>query len=174
MKKYSSLASAVFLLVIGILLLVFKSSILPVAITIFGVLLIIMGVMSLLEHNYSMFAVRTVLGILVIVLGWSLVSLLFYVFGAILLVYGILQLVNYVRTGTRIVSFYDFLAVYSTPIINIIIGLCFLLCNIGQIVDVLMIVIGVFFIIEGALSILGIMSKKPRKAKTTKKTTKKK
>lgn len=169
MKKYSSLIPAIFMLAVGILLIVFKGSMLSWAITIFGVLLIVMSVIDLIDHNYTMFAVRALLGILLIVLGWTLVELILWVFGAILLVYGVLQLVNYIRSRTKIGSFIGFIAIYSTPIINIVIGLCLLLCNIGQIADVLMVIIGIFFIIEAIASLFDIISKKPRKAKVTKK-----
>lgn len=169
MKKYSSLITAILMLLAGILLIVCKSSVLSWAITIVGVLLIVMSVIDLIDHNYTMFVVRAVLGILLIVLGWTLVSVLFWVFGAILLVYGILQLVNYIRSGTKVGSFVGFMAVYSTPIINIVIGLCLLLCNLGQITDILMVIIGIFFIVEAVASLFGIISKKPRKAKVTKK-----
>ena len=114
MKKYSSLITAILMLLAGILLIVCKSSVLSWAITIIGVLLIVMSVIDLIDHNYTMFVVRAVLGILLIVLGWTLVSVLFWVFGAILLVYGILQLVNYIRSGTKVGSFVGFMAVYSS------------------------------------------------------------
>ena len=66
---------------------------------------------------------------------------------------------------TKIVSFADFLAVYSNPIMNIIIGLCLLLVNVGDIANVMFIIVGVFFIIEAAFDLLSIFRSKPKKVK---------
>lgn len=166
MKKNQALINAAFIMVIGILLIVFKSGILNVAMTILGACLIVLGVIDLLERrDYLLFAIKVVIGILIIVCGLTLAEIACYVIGALMLVYGALQLWNFIHSNTKIVSFRDFLAVYSNPIINILIGLCLLLANIKTIADVIFIIVGAFFIIEAVLDILSILETKPQKAK---------
>lgn len=166
MKKNQAVISAALMLIIGILLIVFKKDILSIAMTILGACLIVLGTLDLIERrDYLLFAVKVVIGILIIVCGWSLLEIACYIIGALLLVYGILQLINFISSKTKIVSFTDFLAVYSTPIMNIVIGLCLILANVGAIAEIIFIIVGVFFIIEAALDLFAIFQKKPKKIK---------
>lgn len=166
MKKNQAVINAALIMIIGILLIVFKSTVLEIAMTIFGTCLIVLGVIDLVERrDYLLFAVKATIGILIIVCGWALAEIACYVIGALTLVYGLLQLWNFIHSKTRIVSFRDFLAVYSNPIMNILIGLCLLLVNVGTIADVIITIVGVFFIIEAVLDILSLLQAKPKKAK---------
>ena len=166
MKKNQAVISAALMLIIGILLIVFKSQLLSITMTILGACLIVLGALDLIERrDYLLFAVKVAIGILIIVCGWTLLEIACYVIGALLLIYGLMQLWNFINSKTKIVSFADFLAVYSNPIMNIIIGLCLLLVNVGNIANVMFIIVGVFFIIEAAFDLLSIFRSKPKKVK---------
>lgn len=166
MKKNQAVINAALMLVIGILLIVFKGKVLEITMTILGACLIVLGVLDLVERrDYLLFAVKTVIGILIIVCGLSLSQIACYVIGALVLVYGMLQLWNFITSKTKISSFVDFLAVYSNPIMNILIGLCMLLVNIGTIANIVFTVLGIFFIIEALLDLTAIFKSKPQKAK---------
>lgn len=166
MKKNQAVINAALIMIIGVLLIIFKSGVLNATMTILGACLIVLGVIDLLERrDYLLFAAKTVIGILIIVCGWSLAEIACYVIGALMLVYGALQFWNFIHSKTKIVSFRDFLAVYSNPIINVLIGLCLLFVNVGTIADVILIIVGVFFIIEALLDILSILQTKPKKVK---------
>lgn len=165
MKKNQAVINAALIMIIGILLIVFKSTVLKIAMTIFGACLIVLGSIDLIERkDYLLFGVKAVIGILIIVCGWALAEIACYVIGALTLVYGLLQLWNFIHSKTKIVSFRDFLAVYSNPIMNILIGACLLLVNAGTIADVILVIVGVFFIIEALLDILSVLQAKPQKA----------
>lgn len=166
MKKNQAVVSAALMLIIGILLIVFRREVLSIAMTILGACLIVLGVLDLIEcRDYLLFAVKVVIGILIIVCGWAILGIACYVIGALLLVYGLMQLWNFICSKTKIVSVSDFFAVYSNPIMNIIIGLCLLLSNVGSIADVMFIIVGAFFIIEAALDLFAIFQAKPKKVK---------
>ncbi len=166
MKRNQAIVSATLTLVIGILLIIFKSQILNVAMTIFGVCLIVLGALDLFERrDYLLFVIKVAIGVLIIICGWTLLEVACYVIGALMLVYGALQLWNFITSKTKITSVRDFIAVYSNPIMNILIGLCLLFANVGTIANVIFIIIGVCFIIEAILDLFAIFQAKPKKAK---------
>ena len=109
--------------------------------------LIVTGILALSKKMTNTGVIYLVCGLIVLFFGWVFVSVAVYVIAALLLIYGILQLINVSKL--RIKGFKK----YLEPILNIVIGLCFLL-NLGNTINWIFYVLGILFIVEGILTLL--------------------
>ena len=96
MKKQQSndLVMSIIMIALGVLFIVFKAGVISIAMTIFGVALLVVAVLDLLNKNWTPCVVKAVLGIAVILFGWVLIDIARIVLAIVLLVYGVLQVIE--------------------------------------------------------------------------------
>lgn len=156
-KKLSSLIEALAVILLGVLFIILKEQVGSIAMTIFGVMLIAVGVVNYLNLLHITGIVEIVLGIIVIVCGWTIAKIVLYVLAVILIVYGIVEILNMLKLKRRGFKFGDTIMMYSAPVLQVLIGILLLMNGFGWV----FIVVGVMFIIEGALMLVsGLVNKK--------------
>ncbi len=159
MKKTSQLISAIMTLVLGILFLILKDGVIGIAITVFGVVLIITAILELFRKNFVSGILKAVLGIAVLTVGWLLLDIAMLVIGIVLLVYGILELIK------RIVAifkkqngkFWATVIGFINPIVCIIAAAALIW---GNFLDTAIIVAGVLLIVDGLLALIEALASK--------------
>ena len=96
-KKSENLTFAVLAIVLGLLFIIFKSAIISLTMTVFGILLIVSGVLDLMKKAVTGGVIKVVAGVVLIVFGWTLLTAALYVLAALLLIFGIIELYNTIR-----------------------------------------------------------------------------
>ena len=154
MKNANSakLLSAALTILVGVLFLIWKGTIISVAMTVIGVLLIVSAIVNLARKRYTVGVVGAVFGVMVLCFGWLFLSVALYVLAAILLIYGILLLIEIARRGLSRIGVLAAIVRLSQPIICILVAGC-LLFNQGGAVDWVFILSGIFLIVEGVLAL---------------------
>lgn len=151
-KKSEQLIQAILTIVLGVLFMVFKSDIIGIAMTVLGVALIISAVVDLVHKQVAPCVIKAVVGVVIIVFGWTLMSAALYIMAALLLIYGILLLYQTIKDNKRIENA-DKILRFVKPILYIVISVC-LLFNQGGTIAWVFILSGVFFIVEGIISLV--------------------
>lgn len=139
--------TAVLYVVVGVLCCVFRADMLKIMFAIIGALFIIKGVLSLLEKDWVNASINIVIGILVIVFAFTdLIDIILIVFGVLIMLSGIQQLVPALKQK-------DIMPIVAAAV-TITVGILLIVSN-WVLVDWIFIVIGVIFIVDGILKLLG-------------------
>lgn len=137
-------------LLVGILFLFLRGdTIINIAMTVFGVALLVLAVLDLMDHQMYPAIVKAVIGVVVLIFGWAFVEVAMIVLAIVLLIWGIYEL--YLLVKNRVGG--NALAVilrYISPILSIVIGVL-LLVNRSGTVNAISVVIGVVLIIDAIL-----------------------
>ncbi len=157
MLKSNKLISAILTIVLGLLFIVFKGSVIELAITIFGVAFIVMGIMDILKKDIVGGVIRAAIGALVILLGWLLLKVALIVLGVVLIAYGVLQTFEILQGKSRRKSVKALLIQYAQPALNVLVGLCLLFAY--EAMNVMCIVVGVIFLLEGFVALVDFLRK---------------
>lgn len=144
-KKGRELISALLYILIGVLLIVFRSEMLGWAMTIAGVFFIVSGVIDLVRKNFAGGAVSLIIGIAILVLGWTAAQIVFIVLGVLLAIKGVIALVNAIKTKGRPVLAIIF------PAITIAAGI---LLAMGKLHEIIIVIGGVILIVDGVLGLV--------------------
>ena len=92
------LISALFTIALGILLCLFKQTMLQIIVTLMGALIVLLGILDITRRkDYPMGIIKIIIGIAVIVFAWVFVTLAFIILGIILIAYGVFQLINLLK-----------------------------------------------------------------------------
>lgn len=158
MLKSNKLISAILTVVLGLLFIVFKGAVIGWAMTVFGVALIAMGVLDILKKNVVPGVVRAAIGVLVILLGWLLIDVALIILGVVLIAYGVLQTLEILKQKGNNDSIVALLLQYAQPAINVIIGICLLFAR-GNVINVVCIIAGIIFLVQGILALLDFLKK---------------
>ncbi len=150
-KQNSELFSSVLYIVIGLLLVIFRSQTLNWAMTIAGVFFIVSGVLDVVKKNYKGGAVSLVIGIAILVLGWLAAAIVLLVLGILIAIKGVVALLDVFKAKKP--NALD--VVY--PVLTILVGL---VLAFGNGLDILIIITGVLLAIDGALGLVGALKKK--------------
>lgn len=146
-KKISSnLITAILYVVAGILFCVFKGEIVNWIMTIIGVLYIVQGVLDILNKDLVKGVINGGIGVLIIVFGWLFATVASIIFGVLIIIKGAKELLECLKAKKK--NIFDLIA----PIVTIIIGAMLIA---GKFLDWFFIVVGVVFIINGVLELLG-------------------
>lgn len=137
-------------ILLGILFLILKADVISVAMTVLGVVLIVMAVLDLIDRNVLPAIIKAVFAVLVLVFGWVLVNAALYIVAALLLIWGIYELYAKIKVHLKGKNFLATLLLYVSPILSILIGLL-LLFNQGGTVTWVFIVTGIILILDGVL-----------------------
>lgn len=134
-------------IVIGILLCAMRMELLNILMTIIGALFLICGIYDLAKHITTRGAVEVVIGVAIIVCGWTIAQYVLLVFGILLAIKGICDLAKILQSKIK-----DNVAILSACI-TLVIGviLCVAPFAIG---DIICIIVGVAFVIDGVLALL--------------------
>lgn len=148
-------------ILLGILFLILQGEVIKVAMTILGVVLIVMAVLDLLDHQTFPAIVKAVFGVVVLIFGWALTTAALYILAAVLLIWGIYELYAKLKIHLKGNSVGLTVMLYIAPILNIVLGLL-LLFNQSGTVAWIFIVVGVLLIIDGVMLLCDAFSKKKK------------
>lgn len=127
---------------IGLLLIIFKSHLIEIMLTVVGVTLIVFGIINLVKKNDTTVSVlQIIIGAVIVVLGWIIVEVVLVVCGVTLAVWSLYVLIKKPKSG--------FLS-YFCPIVVLIIGIALIVAA-WLFVDYVLIGIGVLSVINGIL-----------------------
>ena len=157
-RDFSPILNAILTIVLGILFIVLKESVLKYALTVFGVVLLVLAVVDLIDRIIPAAIVKAVIGVLAIVFGWVLVSAALYVMAALLIIYGLVQIYEMIRAKVKASKAVYTLLLYAVPAASIAAGLCLFINQSGTITWVF-ILTGVLLLIEGVLSLANAVSR---------------
>lgn len=147
-KKHVSnnVVYALLYILIGVLFIVFKSSMFNWLMAIVGVVFIALGVIDILHKNLTNGIIEAVIGIVIILGGWLFLEIVFIVFGALLIVKGAMDLVKQFQGKRDVVKI-------IIAILTIALGILLIVSK-WVVLEWFFIVIGVAFILDGAFALL--------------------
>ena len=160
MKKFkgNEIFTAVALIVIGALFMIYKSEVISIAMSLIAFTLIALGIVDLVRKFTVSGVVKIVLGVLVLAAGWLFITLALYVLGAFLLIAGVTEL--YALTKVKIKKMTLGAAMHiAQPVIYILVAIC-LFFNQGGALSWVFTVSGLFLVLDGAVGIVGALSDK--------------
>jgi uncharacterized membrane protein HdeD (DUF308 family) len=149
-KKNSELFSSVLYLIVGLLLVIFRSETIGWAMTIAGIVFIVSGILDLVKKNWAGGGVSLVIGIAILVLGWVAAAIVLLVLGILIAIKGIVALVNALKKDKKNALDLVF------PALTVVIGL---MLAFGNALDVMIIIVGVLLMIDGIIGIAGSLKK---------------
>lgn len=150
-KKHSELLASILYIIVGILLIIFNSTALDMAITISGVLFIIFGVLDILKRNWFGGAISLIIGIIILVLGKVALEIVLVVLGILIAIKGVVALIDVLRKSRK-----NALEVLF-PILSIAAGL---ILAFGNGMSIVITLIGILLTIDGVLGAFGALKKK--------------
>ena len=149
-QKNSELYSALLYIIVGVLLVIFRSETLGWAMTFAGIFFVISGILDITKNNVTGGAVSIIIGIVILILGWTLTKIVLLVLGILIAIKGIIALCRVLmqkRTN---------LAMILYPIFSIIVGL---MLAFGNGLDVMIIIVGVLLIADGVLGLFNSVNR---------------
>ena len=149
-KKNSELFSSILYIVIGILLVIFRSETLGWAMTIAGIFFIVSGILDLVKKNYAGGAVSLIIGLAILILGWLAVEIVLLVLGILIAIKGIVALIDAFKKSQK--SALDFVF----PVLTIVVGL---LLAFGNGLDIMILIVGILLAIDGVIGLVGALKK---------------
>lgn len=148
-KKFNSnLTSALMYIILGVLFCVFKATVIDWLMTVAGILFIVFGVLDLVKGATTSGVINVAIGAVILIGGWFFLNVVLLVFGILLAVKGTIALINSLKALNK--SFLDILFSALTIVVGVM-----LIASKWALVDWFFIVMGVMFIIDGVLELLG-------------------
>lgn len=145
-KSSVNVSSPILYIILGALLVIFKSQMLSWAMTIAGIFFVVTGIIDLVKGRSASGAINLVIGILILVLGNTLLNIVLLVLGILIAVKGLVDLVEVLKRKKK-----NALQVVF-PVIAIIVGIALAF---GNLLGDLIVIIGVLLIIDGILGLVG-------------------
>ena len=149
-KSNSELFSSLLYILIGVLLIVFRSQTLGWAMTIAGVIFIVSGILDLIKKNWTGGAVSLIIGIAILVLGWIATQIVLLVLGILIAIKGIVALIDVLKQSKK-----NALQILF-PILSVVLGI---MLAFGNGLDIMIIVVGALLLIDGVLGLIGSLKK---------------
>jgi len=149
-KKNSELFSSLLYIIIGVLLVVFRSQTLGWVMTIAGIVFIVSGALDLIKKNWTGGAVSLVIGIAILVLGWTAAQIVLLVLGVLIAVKGVVALLDVLKKNKK-----NALEIVY-PVLSVVVGI---LLAFGNGLDIMIIIVGVLLAIDGAIGLVGSLKK---------------
>ena len=145
-KSKFSISSPILYIILGALLVIFKSQMLSWAMTIAGVCCVIMGIIDLAKGRTKSGIFNAALGVIILVVGWTILNIVLLVLGVLIAAKGVIDLVEVLKHKKRSAFRVDFAA------LTIALGIALAF---GNLLGDLIVIIGILLIIDGALGLLG-------------------
>ena len=149
-KNNSELFSSLLYIIIGVLLVIFRSQTLNWAMTIAGIIFIVSGVLDLIKKNWTGGAVSLIIGIAILVLGWLATTIVLLVLGILIAVKGIVALIDVFKKSKKNALEIVF------PILSIVVGL---MLAFGNALDIMILIVGILLAIDGVIGFIGALKK---------------
>ncbi len=149
-KIDKNLFSAILYIVVGVLLIIFKSETLGWAMTIAGALFIISGILEVVKKNYVGGGVSLAIGIAILILGWLATKIVLLVLGILIAVKGVVALLDALKKKKI-----DFVEVVFT-VLTIVTGI---VLAFGNGLNILLVIAGVLLTIDGVVGLLSALKK---------------
>ena len=149
-KSNSELYSSLLYIIIGVLLVIFRSQTLGWAMTIAGVIFLISGILDLLKKNWAGGAVSLIIGLAILVLGWTATQIVLLVLGILIAIKGVVALIDVLKRSKKNALEIVF------PVLSIVVGL---MLAFGNGLDIMIIIVGVLLTIDGILGLTGSLKK---------------
>lgn len=149
-KTNSELISSLLYIIIGVILVIFRSETLGWAMTIAGVFFVICGIIDLVKSNWAGGAVSLIIGIAILVLGWAATKIVLLVLGILITVKSIVLLVSVLKAKKKNALDIVF------PIISAVVGI---MLAFGNGLDIMIIIVGVLLAIDGVIGLVGSIKK---------------
>lgn len=149
--KEKKILNALLYMIIGAVLCIMKGELIGIAMTVIGVLAIVVGIIDLCKKFIVSGVVKIVFGAFVIYAGWLLVEVILYVIAAILIIQGIIRLIRVLSSLKRLnVALIVIFLVEA--ILTLGMGICIIFYR-AETISWVFIVAGVLLIVEGILSL---------------------
>ena len=149
-KTNAELFSAVLYLVIGLLLVIFRTQTLGWAMTVAGVVFVVAGVLDIVKKNMVGGAVSLIIGIAILVLGWLAAQIVLLVLGILIAIKGVLALLDALKKHKT--TLLDVLF----PVLTIIVGV---MLAFGNGLDIMILIVGILLMVDGILGLLNAVKK---------------
>lgn len=149
-KPQSELFTSILYIAIGVLLAIFRSGSLNIAMTIAGVFFIISGVLDIVKKNYVGGAVSAGIGVAIIVLGWLVKNIVLLILGILIAVKGVIALIEVIKKASKNVLEMIF------PVLSIVLGI---MLAIGGGLDLIILIVGIVLAVNGVIGLLGALKK---------------
>ena len=156
-NKSNELLTAIALILIGGLFIIYKGEVISIAMSLIGITLVVLGIIDILRARVFSGVVKLVFAALVVLAGWLFVTLALYVLGAFLLIAGITQLIALSKLKIKKMTLPTVMHI-AQPIIYILVAIC-LFFNQGGAISWVFILSGVFLILDGIAGIIGALDK---------------
>lgn len=148
-KKFNSnLTSALMYIILGVLFCVFRAGVLDWLMTIAGVLFIVFGILDLVKGATTSGIINLAIGAVILLGGWFFLEVVLIVFGILLAVKGAIALINSLKALNK--SIFDIVFSALTVAVGIM-----LIVSKWALMDWFFVVMGVLFIVDGVLELLG-------------------
>ncbi|MBQ8345525.1 MAG: hypothetical protein IJY42_04595 [Clostridia bacterium] len=161
MKKVSQLLSAILTLVLGIFLVIKGEGIIPLALTVFGVFLLVLAVLDFIRIRVISGLIYAILGAIVLVFGglvWGLLkTYALPVIGILLLIYGIFLLIKSITSKKKGRKLWGIILSFIEPAICIVGALMLI---VGNTVSVAILIAGNILIVDGVLALIRVFDSK--------------
>lgn len=149
-KPQSELFTSILYIAIGVLLAIFRSGSLDIAMTIAGVFFIISGVLDIVKKNYVGGAVSAGIGVAIILLGWLAAKIVLLILGILIAVKGVIALIEVIKKASKNVLEMIF------PVLSIVLGL---MLAFGRGLDLIILIVGIVLAVNGVIGLLGALKK---------------
>ena len=149
--------TAIALILIGGLFIIYKGEVISIAMSLIGITLVVLGIIDILRARVVSGVVKLVFAALVVLAGWLFVTLALYVLGAFLLIAGITQLIAISKLKIKKLTLPAVMHI-AQPVIYILVAIC-LFFNQGGAISWVFILSGVFLILDGIAGIIGALDK---------------
>lgn len=149
-KTNSELFSSVLYIIIGLLLVIFRSQTLGWAMTIAGIIFVISGILDLVKKNWTGGAVSLIIGLVILILGWTAAQIVLLVLGILIAIKGVVALIDALKKSDK-----NVLGILY-PVLSIVVGL---MLAFGNALDIMIVIVGVLLIIDGIIGLIGSLKK---------------
>ena len=157
--KANKLLMSIFTIVVGVLVLTLKGAIVSIAVTIFGVYLIAVGLLDIIKKSDLIVGlVKIAVGLVAAILSWLIVVIASVLLGVVLIINGVTSLLQVLK-AKRPKGLLPTLLTFAAPVISIVGGLC--LCGAwGSLAVAMYTVAGIVIILNGVISLLDFLATK--------------
>ena len=149
-KNTSEVSSSLLYIIIGVLLIIFRSQTLGWAMTIAGIIFVISGILDVVKKNWASGAVSLIIGIAILVLGWMATAIVLLVLGILIAIKGVVALISALKRSKKNIFAILF------PILTIIVGI---VLAFGNGLDIVLVITGALLAVDGVLGLLGSIKK---------------
>ena len=150
-KSFSGIFSALLYLALGILLVIFKTETINWAMTIAGIVFIVSGLLEVIKKEWAGGGVSLVIGIVILLLGNLIKDVVILVLGILIAVKGLVSLIDEFKRSKKSVLGITF------AILTILVGVALAF---GNGLDIMLLVCGIVFIVDGIIGLIAAVTKK--------------